>query len=121
MSAQVNHSLSAPSSTPCTRYPLSKFLSYSRISPVHRSFLANITGHTEPKSFSQAILDPPWRQAISIELKALQQNNTWTLVQLLVGHKPIGYRWVYKIKYKSDGTIERYKACLVAKGYNQIE
>ena len=54
------------------------------------------------------------------ELMALQQNNTWTMVPLPVRHKPIGCKWVYKIKYNS-GTIERYKARLVAKGYTQIE
>ncbi|BBG93322.1 wall-associated kinase 2 [Prunus dulcis] len=47
------------------------------------------------------------------ELEALQQNNTYSMVPLPIGHKPIGCKWVYKIKYKSDGTIERYKARLV--------
>ncbi|KAL5787313.1 hypothetical protein ACOSP7_004262 [Xanthoceras sorbifolium] len=58
---------------------------------------------------------------MNTELEALQLNNTWSLVPLPIGHKPIGCKWVYKIKYKSDGTIERYKARLVAKGYNQVE
>lgn len=58
---------------------------------------------------------------MNTELSALQQNKTWTLIPLPKGHKPIGCKWVYKIKYKSDGATERYKARLVAKGYNQVE
>ncbi|KAL6348342.1 hypothetical protein AAG906_005643 [Vitis piasezkii] len=75
---------------------------------------------TEPSSFEQADCDPRWRQAMSTELQALERNNTWEMVPLPPGHKPIGCRWVYKIKYHSDGTIERYKAHLVAKGYTQV-
>ena len=37
------------------------------------------------------------------------------------GRKPIGHKWILKIKYKTDGTIEIYNACLVAKGYTQHE
>ncbi|RVX15598.1 Retrovirus-related Pol polyprotein from transposon RE1 [Vitis vinifera] len=74
----------------------------------------------EPSSFEQADCDPRWRQAMSTELQALERNNTWEMVPLPPGHKPIGCRWVYKIKYHYDGTIERYKACLVAKGYTQV-
>lgn len=55
------------------------------------------------------------------EMEALTKNNTWTLVPLPPNKRPIGSKWVYKIKYRSDGQIERYKARLVAKGYSQIE
>ena len=55
------------------------------------------------------------------ELSALQLNQTWTLIPLPAGQKPIGCKWVYKIKYNSDGNVDRYKARLVAKGYTQIE
>lgn len=53
------------------------------------------------------------------ELTALDQNHTWVLVPLPPGKKPIGSKWVYKIKLRFDGTLERYKGRLVAKGYNQ--
>jgi hypothetical protein len=55
------------------------------------------------------------------ELEALTKTGTWTFVDLPPLAKPIGGKWVYKVKYKSDGTIERYKARLVAKSYNQVE
>jgi len=55
------------------------------------------------------------------ELNALEHNHTWNVTSLPVGKATIGCKWIYKIKYKSDGSIERYKARLVAKGYNQIK
>ncbi|KAG5223155.1 mitochondrial protein [Salix suchowensis] len=55
------------------------------------------------------------------EIKALELNNTWSIVDLPHSAHVIGCKWVYKVKLKSDGTLERYKARLVAKGYNQCE
>lgn len=75
----------------------------------------------EPTSYSQAIKHDCWRQAIQAELQALASNQTWTLTDLLKGKTLIGWKWVFKIKYKVDGSIERYKARLVAKGYTQTE
>lgn len=51
------------------------------------------------------------------ELSALNNDNTWTITDLLVGKNYVGCKWVYKIKRKSDGSIERYKAHLAAKGF----
>ena len=48
-------------------------------------------------------------------------NQVWDLVDLLLGHKTIGNKWVLKMKYKANGSNERYKAHLVAKGYTQQE
>ncbi|GKV48664.1 hypothetical protein SLEP1_g55465 [Rubroshorea leprosula] len=55
------------------------------------------------------------------EITALEQNGTWTIETLPPGKRAIDSKWVYKIKYKADGTIERYKSRLVAKGFTQIE
>lgn len=53
---------------------------------------------------------------MGLKLAVLELNNNWTMVNLLPGKKPIDCKWVYKYKFKTDGTIERAKACLVAKG-----
>ncbi|KAK2997811.1 hypothetical protein RJ639_025666, partial [Escallonia herrerae] len=113
--------------------PLRQFLRPKQPPAWHRDYIlstqvnppstmpCSTPSHTKPQSYAQAILDLHWQQVMNVELEALQQNKTWSLVQLPDGHKPIGCKWVYKTKYRSDGTIERYKARLVAKGYTQVE
>lgn len=54
------------------------------------------------------------------EYLALLCNNNWNLVPLRTNHKPIGCKWVVKIKENLDGTIKKYKAQVVAKGFHQI-
>ena len=53
------------------------------------------------------------------EILALERNKTLSVVPLPHGKKAIGSKWVFKTKYKADGSLERYKARLVAKRYNQ--
>ena len=50
------------------------------------------------------------------EIDSLHDNSVWELVQLPEGRKPVGSKWVYKVKMKADGSIERCKARLVAQG-----
>jgi hypothetical protein len=53
------------------------------------------------------------------EYDAFIKNGTWHLVSCAHGQNVINYKWVYKVKQKADGTVDRYKACLVAKGFKQ--
>ncbi|PKI62383.1 hypothetical protein CRG98_017189 [Punica granatum] len=55
------------------------------------------------------------------EIHALELNKTWTVEQLPTGKRPIGCKWVFKVKRRADGSVERYKAWLVAKGFTQVE
>lgn len=54
------------------------------------------------------------------EMETLKKNDTWDLVQWFEGQKTISFKWVLKWKMGWDGSIEKYKACLVAKGYSQV-
>nr|GEV19626.1 DNA-directed DNA polymerase [Tanacetum cinerariifolium] len=69
----------------------------------------------------EACKDQHWVKAMNEEMDALYRNNTWEITNLPKDRKYIGRKWVYKIKYKSNGEIERYKARYVVKGYNQKE
>jgi hypothetical protein len=73
----------------------------------------------EPDSYAETAEDANWRAAMEEEMHALAENETWDLVDTPKGVKPIGCKWVYKIKYNSDGSNNRCKARLVAKGYAQ--
>ena len=57
--------------------------------------------------------------AIRDKINALDDNNNWSIVPLPPIKVPIGCKWVFKVKYKASGEVERYKARLVEKGYNQ--
>ncbi|CAN1780189.1 Retrovirus-related Pol polyprotein from transposon TNT 1-94 [Linum perenne] len=102
-------------------HPLSKVVSYNALHPKFRQFCLSVSSFSEPKTFREACKQENWIKAMTTELNALEQNQTWRLEHLPTGKQPIGCKWVYRVKVKSDGSIERYKARLVAKGYTQQE
>lgn len=63
---------------------------------------------------------PAWKNAIDIELKALQELGTFTPTSLPPGRKAIPCRWVFKIKRDEKGDVIKYTARLVAKGFKQV-
>ena len=79
---------------------------------------------SEPQSYKEAVTSSEgalWKEAIKSEIDSILQNHTWELVDLPPGSKPLGYKWIFKRKMKADGTIDKYKARLVIKGYRQKE
>ena len=79
---------------------------------------------SEPNSFEAAVHSDhrtDWQTAMENEMQSLQENQTWELVDLPTGKKAISCKWVYKVKQNPDGSIERYKARLVIKGFSQTK
>ena len=73
----------------------------------------------EPWDYTEAKKLKVWADACKDEIFSIEKNNTWDLVELPSGIKPIGLKWVFKIKCNADGSISKFKAQLVAKGYVQ--
>ena len=72
---------------------------------------------SEPFAFSDADGYAVWHNAMCDEIAALRETLTWYLVPFHPSMNVVGSRWVYRIKRRVDGSIERYKACLVARGF----
>ena len=99
----IDHTLSGSNQDSSTVHPLTHYVSYEHFSNTHKAFLSAITNHDEPKYFHQAAQSEDWREAMRKEIRALEQNGTWTLEQLPKGKRAIDSKWVYKIKFKLNG------------------
>jgi histone deacetylase 1/2 len=72
-----------------------------------------------PKSYRSALKDPNWQTAMLDEFSALQENHTWELTPRPPGANVVSGKWIYRHKHKPDGTLDRYKARWVLRGFTQ--
>ncbi|RVW88342.1 Retrovirus-related Pol polyprotein from transposon TNT 1-94 [Vitis vinifera] len=103
----------------CTQHPIGNFISYDKLSPTFRTFTSSITEIQVPQNIQEAFKYPKWKAAVDEEVRALEKNGTWEITDLPRGKKPVGCKWIFTVKYKADGNVDRYKARLVAKGFTQ--
>ena len=78
----------------------------------------------EPQTYKEAVNSTEslmWKEAIKSEIDSILHNHTWDLVNLPSGCKPLSSKWIFKRKRKVDGSIDKYKARLVIKGFRQTE
>jgi hypothetical protein len=79
----------------------------------------NLAASSEPFILQEALSILHWQMAMNDEYNALMRNKMWHLATLQPGHNVIDCKWVFKVKHKADGSIDRYKARLVSKGFKQ--
>ena len=106
-SSPSNSSSSSPSSTPRKMRSLEDVYERCNFCVV------------EPENFEEAIKQEIWKKAMEEEIRVIEKNNTWELVERPKEKEVIGVKWIYKTKLNPDGTIQKNKARLVAKGYSQ--
>lgn len=70
-----------------------------------------------PKTIKEALDHPDWKLTVLEEMNALKKNGTWEIVDLPKEKKTVGCKWVFTVKCNADGSVERYKARLVTKGF----
>lgn len=87
----------------------------------YKAFSCKIAYIPEPNTYAQAVKNPEWCNVMNNELQALETSKTWTYVILPAGKHAVGCKWIFKVKYTSDGELDKYKARLVAQGFTQVE
>nr|GEZ41280.1 putative reverse transcriptase, RNA-dependent DNA polymerase, Gag-polypeptide of LTR copia-type [Tanacetum cinerariifolium] len=100
------------------KYSIDKHVNYSNLSLENFNFFTSLNKIVELKTFDEVSKEVRWVEAMNLEMEALNRNGTWVIIELPIGRKPIGSKWMFKVKYKSTGEVERFKARLVAKAYN---
>jgi hypothetical protein len=77
----------------------------------------------EPMTYTEVMIRPDsekWLGAMESKIESMHDNQVWNLVDLIVGVRPIGCKWVFKKKMDKDGNVHIYKARLMVKGFKQI-
>ncbi|KAA0051290.1 Cysteine-rich RLK (receptor-like protein kinase) 8 [Cucumis melo var. makuwa] len=103
----------------CTKHPICNYISYDNLSSQFRTFTASLDSTIILKNIYTALKCPEWKNAIMEEMKALEKYRTWEIYALPKRHKTAGCKWMFSLKYKADGTLDRHKARLVEKGFTQ--
>ena len=93
--------------------PPERFCSYMAI-------VGNIID-SEPSSYEEAASQQVWREAMQEEYSSIMKNDVWEVVPRLEGKSVVTSRWLYKVKHAADGSIEKFKARFVARGFSQVE
>ena len=75
----------------------------------------------ELTSYEEAMQEKEWVEAMTEEYQSIMKHDVWDIVPKPEGKSVVSSKWIYKIKHAADGSIEKYKARFVARGFSQKE
>lgn len=107
---------------PANQHPMKTRAKNAIIKPNKKFSLSSIATPVTlrgPTTWTQAMKDNKWRGSMTSEFNSQVRNRTWDLVPFKPHMNVVGFRWVYTLKFLADGTLDRRKSRLVAKGYHQ--
>ncbi|WZZ44936.1 hypothetical protein YC2023_041195 [Brassica napus] len=100
-------------------HPSQAVCSFAQYPEEHCAFMVNLDENYIPRSYEEAIMDKEWKESVGAEAGAMIKNDTWYESELPKGKKAVSSKWIFTIKYKADGKVERKKSRLVARGFTQ--
>ena len=100
-----------------TAHSLSNFLIYDKLHPMCRTFALSLSFVSIPMNYQEASQIHEWRAVMDEEMSAIQSRETWNLIVPPDDVEIVSCRWVFTIKFKPNGIVDRYKARLVARGF----
>ncbi|WZZ03401.1 hypothetical protein YC2023_089322 [Brassica napus] len=100
-------------------HPSQVVCSFAQYLEEHCAFMVNLDKSYVPRSYEEAMLDKEWKESVGVEAGAMIKNDTWYESELPKGKKAVTSRWIFTIKYKADGHIDRKKSRLVVRGFTQ--
>ncbi|WZY98804.1 hypothetical protein YC2023_071133 [Brassica napus] len=100
-------------------HPSQAVCSFACYPKEHCAFMMSLDESSVPRSYEEAMLHQDWKESVGDEANAMIKNDTWFESELPKGKKAVTSKWIFTIKYLPDGTIDRKKTRLVARGYTQ--
>ncbi|KAL0289694.1 UNVERIFIED_CONTAM: hypothetical protein Sangu_2605700 [Sesamum angustifolium] len=91
----------------CTAHPLAHSLSFHHLSPNYRAFSVSLSSVSIPNTYLEALRHPAWKMAMDDEMSALISRGTWELVEVTPDTDIVACRWVFTLKFRADGTLDR--------------
>ena len=92
---------------------------YSETSPITQNEEAHVISGEEPLSYTEAASEEVWKRAMREEMLAIDRNDIWELVTPPPNRRPIGLKWIFKLKKNQQGEVIKHQAWLVVKGCSQ--
>ena len=100
-------------------HPSQAVCSFAEFPNEHCAFMTSLDASYIPRTYEEAMKDKEWRNSVADEADAMVKNGTWYESELPQGKKAVSCKWIFTIKYRPDGTVDRKKTRLVARGFTQ--
>ena len=73
----------------------------------------------EPTSYEEDVQKKEWIESMTEEYQLIMKNDVWDILPKIESKSVVSSQWIYKLKHVVNGSIKKYKARFVARGFSQ--